>query len=463
MSAFETPKKYKIPQRTPEPGPSDAQRQVLSDLTNWGQLTPQRPVAVSTSPQRPIGSAYETPTRVAKAPPAVGSSWRRGEERVPQTAPRPERPRPRAMCRLIPVLQASTPAPQTRTTPTRITVFPASARKSTTTRKARPVKQRIKLTEYDPKGGVLREICQDLFERAYGLHGKPKEDHAILFDYAYSRTHCSVKAFQDLLYGHTYHQECAELRLLVPGYKEKPPPKPDVQKVETQKAQLTPRWKAGCLERQAVELFEKAYGLNGRKPEDYSKILQETVDATGCSQRAFEELVFGHSYSEKLETLRTKVEGYMTKTQWKLFCKDMAKSGRTSVVAHLNTPEGRDFLLRAKNIEDENAALTTPRKGQAGGKKGEVPSSAEAPTEVDSAKESTIEIMGDGSEQKGKKIWKMVAKTTSIFDIGTPDASGHVEVGKPSPSSASKGKNKGKARKSPAKKRNNVAKNLFVA
>lgn len=457
MSAFETPKKYKIPQRNLESVPSDAQRQVLSDVTNWGQLTPQRPVAVATSPQRPIGSAYETPTRVAKAPPAVGSSWRRGEERVPQTAPRPERPRPRAMCRLIPVLQPFTPAP-----PTRITAIPASARKSTTTRKARPVKQRIKLTEYDPKGGVLREICQDLFERAYGLHGKPKEDHAILFDYAYSRTHCSVKAFQDLLYGHTYNQECAELRLLVPGYKEKPPPKPDVQKVETQKAQLTPRWKAGCLERQAVELFEKAYGLNDRKPEDYSKILQETVDATGCSQRAFEELVFGHSYSEKLETLRTKVEGYMTKTQWKLFCKDMAKSGRTSVVAHLNTPEGRDFLLRAKNIEDENAALlTTPRKGEAGRKDHlQVPSSADAPAEVDSGKESAIEIMGD-TQQGGKMKWKMVAKTPSIFDMRTPDASGPVEVGKSSPSSASKGKNKNKHRKSPMKR--NVQKNLFLA
>jgi len=244
--------------------------------------------------------------------------------------------------------------------------MPASARKSTQTNRktTRPVKQKIKLTEYDPKGGVLREICRDLFERAYGLNGKAKEEHRDLFDEAYAKTHCSVKAFQDLLYGHTYHKECAELRTMVPGYKEKPPPRPDVQKASVT-PQTTPRWKAGCLERQAVELFEKAYGLNGRKPEDYCKMLQETVEATGCSQRAFEELVFGHSYSEKLETLRTKVEGYMTKTQWKLFCKDMARSGQTSVVAHLNTSEGRDFLRRAQSIEQDHAArLCTPDHGR---------------------------------------------------------------------------------------------------
>jgi hypothetical protein len=63
----------------------------------------------------------------------------------------------------------------------------------------------------------------------------------------------------------------------------------------------------------AVEIFEKAHGINGRQKEEMETLKVETITKYNCSENAFLSLVVGHSYDEVLAPLRKLVPGYGTK------------------------------------------------------------------------------------------------------------------------------------------------------
>lgn len=68
----------------------------------------------------------------------------------------------------------------------------------------------------------------------------------------------------------------------------------------------------------AVEIFEKAHGINGREKEDFDQLKEQTIAKYKCSERAFTSLVLGHSYDEVLAPLRAQIPGYITKEEARL-------------------------------------------------------------------------------------------------------------------------------------------------
>ena len=67
--------------------------------------------------------------------------------------------------------------------------------------------------------GKLKAAARSIFERAYGLNGRQREDHSALCDEVMRSTACSAKSFEELIYGHSYESELSELRQLVSDYK----------------------------------------------------------------------------------------------------------------------------------------------------------------------------------------------------------------------------------------------------
>lgn len=71
----------------------------------------------------------------------------------------------------------------------------------------------------------------------------------------------------------------------------------------------------GNLETRACEFFERAYGLNGREAENHYVLMQIIKAQVHCSDRAVQELLYGFSYSDKLEDLRAQVRLYPRKPE----------------------------------------------------------------------------------------------------------------------------------------------------
>ena len=69
--------------------------------------------------------------------------------------------------------------------------------------------------------GKLKAAARSIFERAYGLNGRQREDHSALCDEVMRLTACSAKSFEELVYGHSYESELGELRKLVSDYRPK--------------------------------------------------------------------------------------------------------------------------------------------------------------------------------------------------------------------------------------------------
>jgi len=315
----------------------------------------RRPLVEISNRQAPTASfGYNTP--VNKTRPGT-RSWRSGGSDFTKTPRQQARTEPRIQPhrkQQFRLVEGITPRK----------LEPEQKKQSQTCRKPKQKKrsgQTPKGTQYNPQGGVLKEIAADLFQRAHGLNGHAKEDHSVLFDEAHDKTKCSIRAFQDLLTKHTYDEQLADLRRQIPDYADKPVPK------EQTPAKPTVAMSGiGCLKDQAQELFQRAYGLNGRETAEYSDLLDATRLSTGCSQRAFEELIFGHTYGSVLNGLRDQVPGYMSKVEWKLFCKDMSKVGESSVVTRLNSEGGRKFLAKlARDATKQETATTTPQPNKA--------------------------------------------------------------------------------------------------
>lgn len=85
---------------------------------------------------------------------------------------------------------------------------------------------------HNPLGGKLALVAAGFFERAYGLNGQPRVDHATLKEEMMSLTGCSERAVQAVLYGSSYSDLLDGLRAKVPGY--------TVQKDMTQDFTLLP-------------------------------------------------------------------------------------------------------------------------------------------------------------------------------------------------------------------------------
>jgi hypothetical protein len=86
----------------------------------------------------------------------------------------------------------------------------------------------------------------------------------------------------------------------------------------------------------AVEIFEKAHGLNGRQKQELESLKVETMAKYNCSERAFQSLVLGHSYDEVLAPLRRQVPGYVTKEEARRKKQQLAKRAREAAA---NTPK----------------------------------------------------------------------------------------------------------------------------
>jgi hypothetical protein len=69
----------------------------------------------------------------------------------------------------------------------------------------------------------------------------------------------------------------------------------------------------GDLFSRAVEVFSRAYGLNGFEPEDHAQLMCAVKEEVGCSDRAVMELLYGFSYSDILDDLRAQVRMYPRK------------------------------------------------------------------------------------------------------------------------------------------------------
>lgn len=67
--------------------------------------------------------------------------------------------------------------------------------------------------------GKLLSLARSIFERAYGLNGRAREDHEALCEEVIRLTGCSRTSCTELIYGHSYSGELSELRAMVPGYK----------------------------------------------------------------------------------------------------------------------------------------------------------------------------------------------------------------------------------------------------
>lgn len=100
--------------------------------------------------------------------------------------------------------------------------------------------------------GKLKAIARVVFERAYGLNRRSREDHEALCLEVMRLTQCSRKSFCELVYGHSYASELGDLRALVPGYKPKEPRKRPGTKMKqndhTRNVSFLPRGRSCCAE-----------------------------------------------------------------------------------------------------------------------------------------------------------------------------------------------------------------------
>jgi len=71
---------------------------------------------------------------------------------------------------------------------------------------------------HNPLGGKLALVAAGFFERAYGLNGQPRVEHATLKEEMMALTGCSERAVQAVLYGSSYSDLLDGLRAKVPGY-----------------------------------------------------------------------------------------------------------------------------------------------------------------------------------------------------------------------------------------------------
>jgi hypothetical protein len=109
-----------------------------------------------------------------------------------------------------------------------------------------------------------------------------------------------------------------------------------------------------------VELFSRAYGINGFAKEHYADLQREAKEKYDCSPLAFQALIIGHSYNDLLGETRMLIPGYPSKEEANAMKKRQAlrskpsRSVGSSPVSTLrslrpNTPHTSRFTDTASN------------------------------------------------------------------------------------------------------------------
>jgi len=94
----------------------------------------------------------------------------------------------------------------------------------------------------------------------------------------------------------------------------------------------------GKLQTIAVELFQRAYGLNGYTKEDHEVLQREAIQRTGCSPKAFQELV--------------------------IFCKSATSTCCVSGVRSLVPFNSRQSSRASAWLQEESASAARSRRSQ---------------------------------------------------------------------------------------------------
>lgn len=62
-------------------------------------------------------------------------------------------------------------------------------------------------------------------------------------------------------------------------------------------------------------LFCQAYGLQGVHRRDHEEVIRDAISLTGCSTRAIQEVLYGHSYQSEIAPLRLMVPDFPSKVR----------------------------------------------------------------------------------------------------------------------------------------------------
>lgn len=81
-----------------------------------------------------------------------------------------------------------------------------------------PTVVRTQLTTHDPRGGPLRQIAVDLFERYHGLNGREREDFETLARECFDKFKVTEKSVHHIVLGNSYKDLLGDLRSQVPNY-----------------------------------------------------------------------------------------------------------------------------------------------------------------------------------------------------------------------------------------------------
>jgi len=118
-------------------------------------------------------------------------------------------PSPFAEC-LLPQVRPNTFPRTFEASPSKSVLNPSASEFVPKTYKPKPV--------HNPLGGKLALVAAGFFERAYGLNGQLRIEHASLKEEMMALTECSERAVQAVLYGSSYSDLLDGLRAKVPGY-----------------------------------------------------------------------------------------------------------------------------------------------------------------------------------------------------------------------------------------------------
>lgn len=108
---------------------------------------------------------------------------------------------------------------------------------------------------------------------------------------------------------------------------------------------------AGKLECMCMIFFCKAYGLMGVNKRPHGEVMAEAEEATGCSHRAIQGVLYTFTYDGKLGALRTQVPIYPVKAD-KSKARDLALK---SLLAAFETTPDHPLLSYDANAEQTTA------------------------------------------------------------------------------------------------------------
>jgi len=181
-----------------------------------------------------------------------------------------------------------------------------------------------------PRSGTLRTMAREIFCRAYGLVGRPREDHSQLVEHVVKLTNASRGHLYALLYGTMFEELLADLRAMVPA--EQRDAYPTIRAGTSTNGHSSNRLSSdgasdngqtedpvalAKLRPISRELFERYFGLNlyRGKPESCNKVTAGAIRRTGCHATTVTRMLCGGLF-EELDDLRRLLSPYQRKQQY---------------------------------------------------------------------------------------------------------------------------------------------------